>query len=138
MAVKTESRTKVAVAKSRAGAKAHVAPASTAHKLHVLLLAVQRIASFEDELCSLVHEATRAREVTSELARELRDLLDRMPAHDYVHDLEAIQLALAPSAPARPVKKPAKKAAAPAKKKLSRGKASARPMESGNTRKKRR
>ncbi len=132
-----------ASAKTRKAARTVAAPATLAHRLHMLLLAVQRIASLEDELCSLVHEAARTQKVGGELARELRDLLVRMPAHDYVHDLETIQTSLAPAAPMRQAEKAARKAVSPGKKKLTRGQSSAKAMASrtqkaGNTRKKRR
>ncbi len=83
-------------------------PISLAHRLHALLHTVRAIAHAEDELCTLLHAAEHAADVS----RELRHLLAAMPAHDYVVDLEAVRTSLSRKnpAPGKSTKTPAKRA----------------------------
>ena len=66
-----------------------------AHRLHALLHTVRHIAHVEDELCTLLHAAEHGETTAPELANDLRALLTRMPANDYIVDLEAVRSALA-------------------------------------------
>jgi len=70
------------------------------HRLQTLLHTVRCIAQHEDELCTLFHAAQFEGAVGDDLAAELHALLDRMPAQEYVHDLEAVREAV----PARVVR----------------------------------
>jgi hypothetical protein len=72
------------------------------HRIHALLHTVRTIAHFEDELCTLLHAAEHAKASSPELCKELRALLTRMPANEYLYDLEAVRGAIDISALRRP------------------------------------
>ncbi len=60
------------------------------HRMHVLLHTMHSIQSQEDTLCTLMTEIKATGRLSPEAARELHGALDRMPAHGYVADLEAL------------------------------------------------
>lgn len=64
------------------------------HSLHTLLHTVRAIAHFEDELCTLLYAAEHANKLPPQLAKELQALLARIPAEEYVQDLEAVRAAI--------------------------------------------
>ncbi len=67
-------------------------PASEAHhRIHILLHTVRCIAQYEDQICTLLHASRNSPQLTAAVRRDLEKLLDRMPAHDYMHDLEAVR-----------------------------------------------
>lgn len=101
------------------------------YSLHALLEAVQSIASHEDELCTLLHEVKTSRALDPAATKELQDLLARMSAASYGHDLEDVRRALpdralpeglAPVRKARParVSRAKRQPASPARKKTTR------------------
>ena len=65
-----------------------------AHGLGGLLHTMQTVQHFEETLCSLMHALRRGR-ATSALLRELRDVLEQLPARDYVHEVDALRDAVA-------------------------------------------
>ncbi len=75
--------------------KAEASPNASAseahHRLHLLLHAVRCIAQHEDRLCTLLHASRNSPRLTPALRRELEKVLDSMPAHDYLHDLESVR-----------------------------------------------
>ncbi len=105
---------------------APVKSASAYHRLDVLLHTIRCIAQYEDALCELSHDAKRTGGLTPEHGDELRQILDRIPYHDYVLDLDAVRTALDPQPLARSVSRksatsvPARKHSAVAKKKPGR------------------
>lgn len=74
-----------------AGSAPHLdAAASLSHCLHSLLSSVRCIAQHEDAICELLHES-RHNPASSRLAAQLHSLLDDLPAHEYLYDLEAVR-----------------------------------------------
>lgn len=65
-------------------------PSSPYSRLHTLLHMVRCIAQHEDALCELSHEVKRAGVLSDEAKVALDGILKRMPAEDYVHDLDAV------------------------------------------------
>lgn len=58
---------------------------------HALLNTVRCIAQHEDRLCVLLHEIKRRGTVGAATAKELRKLLEEMPAEEYAVDLRSLQ-----------------------------------------------
>ena len=87
--------------------KADISPTSPSsesqHRLHLLIHTVRCIAGHEDQLCTLLHASRKSPRLTAAVRRELGKVLDSMPAHDYLHDLEAVRelLASGTAAPSR-------------------------------------
>jgi len=97
------------------------------HHLDALLHTMRCISQYEDILCELSHEAKRAGDLSPEISEELRGILEKIPAHEYVLDLEAVKGALVEPHTSRRVgsRKPAesapvRKSPTPAKKKSRR------------------
>jgi hypothetical protein len=59
-----------------------------------LLHAIRCIGQFEDSLCELSHEVRQSGEMSPEGISELRTILENIPGHDYVQDLDAVRIAL--------------------------------------------
>jgi hypothetical protein len=82
------------------------------HLISSLLHSVRRIAQHEDELCVLMQEIKRAGEMSPDVAKELQNLLERLPGQDYLDDLTAVQglpgLILRPTSPKKTAAKKAK------------------------------
>ena len=78
--------------------------------LHALLHTVRCIAQYEDVLCEITHEAKQSGELSPKLGSELGEILDKMPSHAYVSDLDAVRTTIvaskasAESRPTRPTK----------------------------------
>lgn len=53
------------------------------------------IAQYEDALCELSHEMRQAGDFSPEISDEVRGILEKIPSHDYVMDLDALRAALA-------------------------------------------
>jgi hypothetical protein len=81
--------------------RAHVRPASAYHRLDALLHTIRCIAQYEDTLCELAHEAKRIGELSPEMTEELREILEKIPSHDYMLDLVALEVTLAEPRPSR-------------------------------------
>lgn len=60
------------------------------YRLHALLETVRTIAQYEDQLCSLAHEAQSAGALTPEATEELHALLLDLPASSYHAELDAL------------------------------------------------
>ena len=58
---------------------------------HALLNTVRCIAQHEDRLCVLLHQMKRGGTVGAVLTKELRALLEAMPAEEYAVDLRAFE-----------------------------------------------
>ena len=65
-----------------------------AHGLNGLLHSMQAVQQSEETLCSLMHALRRGR-ATGALLRELRDVLEQLPAQDYLHEVHALREAVA-------------------------------------------
>lgn len=65
-----------------------------AHSLNTLLHTMQTVQNYEERLCSLKHALQRGR-ANGTLLRELREVLDELPAHDYLHEVDALRRAIA-------------------------------------------
>ncbi len=65
-----------------------------AHGLSALLHTMQAVQQFEETLCSLMHALRRGR-ATGAQVRELREVLEQLPAHDYLHEVDALRDAIA-------------------------------------------
>jgi hypothetical protein len=66
-------------------------PPSAYHKLDALLHTIRCISQYEDALCELSHEAKRASTLSEQSIAELRAILDKLPAHDYMVELESVR-----------------------------------------------
>jgi|GEM_PF-4254647 len=92
------------------------------HRVDALLHTMRRITQYEDALCELSHELKSSRFLSDETSEELRDLLDKIPSHDFMMDIESLKATLPASVPPlNPEKsvKPARRS--PAAKKKSKG-----------------
>jgi hypothetical protein len=67
---------------------------STYHYLDALLHTMRCIAQYEDVLCELSHEVKRTGDLSPGISNELHEILEKIPSHDYVLDLEAARAAL--------------------------------------------
>lgn len=57
------------------------------------------ITQYEDALCELAHELKGTRGLSPEACEKLRDILEKIPSHDYLADLESVRAILAEPAP---------------------------------------
>ena len=60
-------------------------------RLHTLLHTVRCIAQYEDVLCEITHEMKQSSKLSPRLSRELYAILDKIPSHAYVSDLNAVR-----------------------------------------------
>lgn len=60
-------------------------------RLHALLHTVRCIAQYEDVLCEITHEMKESSKLSPRLSRELDEILDKIPSHAYVSDLNAVR-----------------------------------------------
>jgi hypothetical protein len=65
--------------------------ASLGHCLHGLLSSIRCIAQHEDALCELLHELRHQSAPFTSITTELLALLDDLPSHDYLDDIEAVR-----------------------------------------------
>jgi hypothetical protein len=73
---------------------ASVKSPSAYHRLDALLHTIRCIAQYEDALCGLSHELKRTGDLSPEISDELREILEKIPSHDYVLDLDAVRVIL--------------------------------------------
>jgi hypothetical protein len=59
------------------------------------------IAQYEDALCELSHELKGDGALSEEANSELHDILEKIPSHDYLVDLESVRATLAEPKPLR-------------------------------------
>ncbi len=78
----------------RTGA-APVQPAQVYYRINSLLYTLRSIAQREDQLCMLMHHLRTSGKLTGSLTTELHEILDEIPAQDYLHDLDALRASLA-------------------------------------------
>lgn len=91
--------------------------AAVVYRLNTLLHTMRAIERHEEQLCGIMTEIRLSGGVTASLDEELRDLLEQMPAHEYLEDIDAVRQALGPEIlvadpagiPATPAKKSAPK-----------------------------
>ena len=72
-----------------------VQPAQVYTRINSLLYTLRTIAQREDQLCMLMHHLRTAGKLTASLSTELHEILDEIPATEYLHDLEALRASLA-------------------------------------------
>ena len=65
-----------------------------AHGLNSLLHTMQAVQQYEESLCSLMHALRRGR-ATGAMVRELRAVLQQLPAQEYLHEVDALREAAA-------------------------------------------
>jgi hypothetical protein len=73
---------------------ASVKSPSAYHRLDALLHTMRCIAQYEDALCELSHEVKWTGDLSPEISDELREILETIPSHDYVLDLDAVRVIL--------------------------------------------
>lgn len=73
-----------------------------------LLHTMRCITQYEDALCELAHELKKSRALSEETSEELRDLLEKIPSHDFLMELESLKAALPVSVPSSKPEKSAK------------------------------
>ncbi len=52
------------------------------------------IAQYEDALCELSHQLKGASVLSAEADEELREILEKIPSHDYLVDLDSVRAIL--------------------------------------------
>ena len=60
-------------------------------RLDALLHTVRCIAQYEDVLCEITHEMKQSSKLSPRLSRELYAILDKIPSHAYLSDLNAVR-----------------------------------------------
>jgi hypothetical protein len=60
------------------------------HRIAALLHTMRCIAQYEDQLCILRHEIKNATVISVDLKDEVRELLLKIPSHEYTDDLDAV------------------------------------------------
>jgi hypothetical protein len=80
---------------------ATVQQSSLYHRIDTLLHTMRCIAQYEDALCGLSHEVKQAGAFSPEISDEVREILEKIPSHDYVMDLDAVRAALSESKPSK-------------------------------------
>ena len=63
-------------------------------RLNGLLHTMRCIAQYEDRLCELSHELKQEGGLSAEISDEVRGILDKVPSHEYMLDLDAVRTAL--------------------------------------------
>ena len=61
------------------------------HRLDALVHTIRCIAQYEDALCELSHDVKRAGTASSQMTHEVRSLLEKIPSHDFLLDLDAVR-----------------------------------------------
>lgn len=89
-----QAKAPAATGKQALAAAAPVDAQELAHGLNTLLHTMQTVQQFEESLCSLMHALRRGR-ATGPLMRELRAVLQQLPAQDYLHEVDALRDAMA-------------------------------------------
>src|SRR5436305_3765487 len=85
MAAKTgANKTSIAVAQ----------PPEVFYRINTLLYTLRAIAQREDQLCMLMHHLRTSGRLSAGLAAELHEILEEIPAEEYLHDLHALQASL--------------------------------------------
>ena len=69
-------------------------PPQVFYRINSLLYTLRAIAQKEDQLCILMHHLRTSGKLNATLAAELHEILDDIPADDYLHDLDALRASL--------------------------------------------
>ena len=98
--------------------------AEVVYRLNTLLHTMRAIARHEDQICALMTEIQSSARVDQTTDVELRDLLEQMPSHEYLDDVDAVRESLTPAllTPTKPTRKPTSKPKRPAKPPAKRAK----------------
>ncbi len=90
------------------------------HRLDALVHTIRCIAQYEDALCELSHEVKNVDTPSAKMNDEVRRILEKLPSHDYMLDVDSIKDILGDTATTkRPLAK--KSANAVPRKKAGRG-----------------
>lgn len=69
-------------------------PPEVFYRINTLLYTLRAIAQREDQLCMLMHHLRTSGRLSAGLAAELHEILEEIPAQEYLHDLHALQASL--------------------------------------------
>jgi hypothetical protein len=69
-------------------------PPQVFYRINSLLHTLRSIAQREDQLCILMHHLRTSGKLNATLSAELHEILDEIPAEEYMHDLECLREAL--------------------------------------------
>ncbi len=69
-------------------------PPEVFYRINSLLYTLRAIAQREDQLCILMHHLRTSGKLNAGLAAELHEILDEIPAQDYLHELDALRTSL--------------------------------------------
>lgn len=69
-------------------------PPEVFYRINSLLYTLRAIAQREDQLCMLMHHLRTSGKLNATLAAELHEILEEIPAQEYLHDLHALRSAL--------------------------------------------
>lgn len=64
------------------------------HQVDALLHTMRCIGQYEDALCELSHEIKKIGGLSPETGDELREILGKIPSHDFLLDLDAVKNSL--------------------------------------------
>lgn len=85
------------MATKAAAKKANVAPVQPAqvyYRINSLLHTLRTIAQREDQLCILTHHLRTSGKLNAALTAELHEILEEIPADEYMQDLHALKQSL--------------------------------------------
>ena len=69
-------------------------PPQVFYRINSLLYTLRAIAQREDQLCMLMHHLRTSGKLNAALSAELHEILDEIPAEEYMHDLHCLREAL--------------------------------------------
>ena len=69
-------------------------PPEVFYRIHSLLYTLRAIAQREDQLCVLMHHLRTSGKLNATLSAELHEILDEIPADEYMDDLHALRASL--------------------------------------------
>ncbi len=69
-------------------------PPEVFYRIHSLLHTLRAIAQREDQLCILMHHLRTSGKLNAGLSAELHEILEEIPADEYLQDLEALRASL--------------------------------------------
>ena len=69
-------------------------PPQVFYRINSLLYTLRAIAQKEDQLCILMHHLRTSGKLNATLSAELHEILDEIPADEYLRDLEALRASL--------------------------------------------
>lgn len=69
-------------------------PPQVFYRINSLLYTLRAIAQREDQLCILMHHLRTSGKLNATLSAELHEILNEIPADEYMHDLHALRHAL--------------------------------------------